>query len=183
MTIIETARLRLRDPIENDAATLAREVGNLNVSRNLARVPHPYNVIDALDFLEYLKTRHPRSLTCAIEVKSNPGLMIGMMGYEVHEDKDNAEFGYWLAEGVWGNGFGKEAAQAIVYHAFMVTMLNQLVSAFHNDNPASARILKGLGFEKTGHVMQFSKAQGIEIASTTLKLNRNQWLEKSTTIS
>lgn len=176
MWVIETERLGLRHPTENDASAIARGAGNFNVSRSLARVPHPYSVADALAFLKHIPTRHPYSLTCAIELKSQPEELIGMIGYEFHEDKYQAELGYWLAEPFWGDGIGKEAAQAVVQHAFMVTQLNQLGAAYHNENPASARILMGLGFETTGHVMQFSKARGKEIAATTLKLTREHWL-------
>jgi RimJ/RimL family protein N-acetyltransferase len=176
MWIIETERLLLRQPTEIDATAIARGAGNFKVSRNLARVPHPYSIADALDFLQHIAARQAQSLTCAIELKSQPEELIGMIGYEFHKDKNQAELGYWLAEPFWGNGIGKEAAHAIVHHAFMVTKLDQLSAAYHNENPASARILRGLGFETIGHVMQFSKARGTEIAATTLKLTRENWL-------
>lgn len=175
MWLIETERLGLRHPNENDAAAIAKGAGNFNVSRNLARVPHPYSVSDALDFVKHVTARHANSLSCAIELKTHPGELIGMIGYEYHEHKNQAEFGYWLAEPFWGNGIGKEAAQAMVRHAFMITKLDRLTAAYHNENPASERILRGLGFETTGHIMQFSKARGTEIAATTLKLNRDDW--------
>jgi RimJ/RimL family protein N-acetyltransferase len=177
MSIIETKRLLLRPPTQDDAPAMSRGAGNLNVSRNLARVPHPYLVSDALEFIKHIAARHPQSLSCAIELKSEPGELIGMIGYEFHEDKKQAEFGYWLAEPFWGNGIGKEAAAAMVQHAFIVTKLDQLSAAYHDENLASARILLGLGFERSGHNMQYSKARGTEIAATRLKLTRERWLE------
>ena len=65
----------------------------------------------------------------------------------------------------------------MVRHAFMVAKLDELVAAFHNENLASARILMGLGFERTGQVMQFSNARGTEIAATRLKLTRESWFD------
>jgi hypothetical protein len=41
MTTLTTARLTLRPPMEQDAAALVRELGNLNVSRWTGRIPHP----------------------------------------------------------------------------------------------------------------------------------------------
>jgi RimJ/RimL family protein N-acetyltransferase len=178
MWVIETERLRLRHPTEHDAPAIAKGAGNFNVSRNLARVPHPYGVSDALDFVKHVTSRQPNSLSCAIELKTQPGELIGMISYEYHEHKNLAELGYWLAEPFWGNGIGKEAAQAMVRHAFMVAKLEQLTAAYHTENPASERILKSLGFETTGHIMLFSKARGTEIAATTLKLSREIWLTK-----
>jgi [ribosomal protein S5]-alanine N-acetyltransferase len=177
MSIIETERLLLRPPTEDDAPAMSRGAGNLNVSRNLARVPHPYLVSDALDFIKHIAARHPLSLSCAIELNPQPKELIGMIGYEFHEHKNQAELGYWLAEPFWGNGIGKEASRAIVQHAFSVTKLHQLSAAYHDENLASARILIGLGFERTGHIMQFSKARGTEIAATRLKLTHERWLE------
>ncbi len=177
MSFIETERLLLRPPTAGDAPALCQGAGNLKVSRNLARVPHPYSVSDALDFIKYIAVTHPRSLSCAIELKSTPGELIGMIGYEFHEDKNQAELGYWLAETFWGRGIGKEAARAMVQHAFVVTKLDHLLAAYHDENLASASILLGLGFERTGHVMQYSKARATEIATTTLKLTRRRWLE------
>jgi hypothetical protein len=44
MKFIETEQLKLRPLAPSDAIVIAREVGNFNVSRNLARVPYPYSM-------------------------------------------------------------------------------------------------------------------------------------------
>jgi [ribosomal protein S5]-alanine N-acetyltransferase len=180
MTIIDTEKLKLRALAHSDAAVIAREVGNFNVSRNLARVPYPYSMTEALDFLEWIKTYDEKSLICAIELKSAPGELIGVISYEFSTAEAVAELGYWFAERYWGNGFGSEAASAMVRHAFTQGVHARMVASYHNDNPASARILLNLGFKPISHEKHYSKAQGIDVSSTKLSLTRIQWLARET---
>lgn len=176
--IIETERLKLRPLAHSDATVIAREVGNFNVSRNLARVPHPYSLVEALDFLDWIKSYDDKSLVCAVELKSAPGELIGVISYEFSTAEAVAELGYWFAEKCWGKGYGAEAASAMVHHAFMQGTHTRLVASYHNDNPASARILQNLGFKPISHEKHYSKAQGIDVSSTKLSLSRDQWLAR-----
>ena len=182
MTIIETKHLKMRPLTNNDAATITQEIGNFNVSRNLARVPHPYTMDDALDFLDWVKSYDKRSLVCGVELKLKPGQLIGVISYEFSISEDVAELGYWFAEKHWGNGYGRETAQAMVQDAFMRADQPKLIASYHNDNPASARILLGLGFKPTAFGQHYSKAQGIDVSSTKLSLMQGHWrnLQKST---
>ena len=183
MTIIETKKLRLRPLVDNDAAFIAREIGNFNVSRNLARVPHPYSLDDAIDFLDWIKSYDDWSLVCGVELKSAPNQLIGIISYEHDNAEDTIELGYWYAEKHWGNGYGREAAAAMVHDAFMVKKIERLIASFHNDNPASANILLGLGFIEISQGPYYSKAQSTDVPSTRLHLTRNQWLAKQQAIS
>lgn len=180
MTIIETEQLKLRPLKESDASVIAREVGNFNVSRNLARVPYPYSMAEALDFLDWIKSYDEKSLVCAVELKSAPGELIGVISYEFSTAEAVAELGYWFAEKYWGNGYGTEAASAMVHHAFTLGAHARLIASYHNDNPASARILLNLGFKPISHDRHYSKAQGIDVSSTKLSLMRDQWLAGKT---
>jgi RimJ/RimL family protein N-acetyltransferase len=174
--MIETTRLRLRPLREADAPTIVEELNNFAISRHLARVPFPHHLDDAIDFLRFVATLDERSCMCAVELKSQPDHMIGIISYEFSAEKNDAEFGYWLAELHWRHGIMKEAANAMVRHAFTVSKLETLVSGFHNDNPVSGRILFGLGFEETHQTMNFAKAQGVEVPITKMRLTREKWL-------
>ena len=180
MTIIKTEHLILRPLADSDADTIAREVGNFNVSRNLARVPYPYSLTEALDFLDWVKSYDQRSLVCGIEMKSSPSELIGVISYEFSASENVAELGYWFAEKHWGKGYGAQAASAMVHHAFVNNIHARLVAAYHNDNPASASILLNLGFRPISYEKHYSKAQGIDVSSTKLSLTRNQWLARKT---
>lgn len=52
---LETERLVLRELQEKDAIHLANGLAPIEVSQYLVRVPHPYNVSDALGFINKTK--------------------------------------------------------------------------------------------------------------------------------
>lgn len=158
-----------------DVDIMLRELNNFAIARNTARVPYPYHRDDAVTFLEFVETMDERSCVAGIERKSSPGDLVGIISYEWNETKQDAELGYWLSEVVWGNGYGTEAARAMVEHAFNLRGHAKMVACYHDDNPVSGRILSGLGFEKTGACSNFSKAQKRDVPVTTMQLLKSDW--------
>lgn len=175
---IATPRLLLRPLGAVDADVLVQELNNFSVVRNTARIPHPYHRDDAEDFLRFAASLNSRSLVAAITRKEDPARLLGVVSYEWSDDKGDAELGYWLSPSVWRHGFGTEAARAAVEHAFTVHNLPLLVACYHDDNPASGRILRKLGFEVVGACRSFSKARGMEVPVTNLRLPRLAWENK-----
>jgi len=166
---LETRRLRLRPLRDDDAPAIASGINNLNVSRNLARVPFPYHMADAQAFIALQRTFDPRTKVCGIAFRCAPDELIGVISYEwrAHEP---FELGYWLRECCWGLGLMKEAAAAMVGQAMSQAGASELQAYYHDGNVASARILQGLGFEITGQRLSFSLAQGRDVPSTQLRL-------------
>ncbi len=175
MSTIITDRLVLRPPTGADVEAITTQINNFEICKNLAVVPYPYARSDAYSFLEWQAGFDEKSLCVAISEKHNTAHLIGVISYEYAAAKDNAALGYWLAQPYWNQGYMREAAQAVVDHAFAVTKLDVLVSCFHNDNPNSGKILRGVGFEESGPCMHFSKAQGIDVPATNMRLARERW--------
>jgi RimJ/RimL family protein N-acetyltransferase len=171
-----TERLRLRPPGEIDIPVILRELNKMVIARNTARIPHPYHRDDALDFFAFVEGLGETSRTAALEVASNPGNIIGIASYEWSETTGDAELGYWLAEDAWGKGYASEAAQALVTDAFTRAGHDKIVACFHNDNPASGRVLAKCGFQIVGACTNFSKAQGRDVPVTNVALSRARWL-------
>jgi [ribosomal protein S5]-alanine N-acetyltransferase len=180
--ILETPRLLLRQTELRDAGTFVSELNNYNIARNTARVPCPYHHDDALEFLQFASALDSRSCVAAVELKSQPDVLAGVISYEWSEAKHDAELGYWFSERVWGKGFGTEAAFAIVEHAFALNGHTKLVACYHDDNPASGRILSKLGFLRVGAYSNFSKAQGKEVAVTMMQLMISDWRNKKAAV-
>jgi len=172
---LETARLILRPLRAEDADVLVRELNDFAIARNTARIPHPYHRSDALEFLDFAASGVARSRIAGVEEKTSPGQLIGVISYEWHEASDNAELGYWYSQAMWGKGIGSEAGRAMVDDAFGREGHRELITCYHNDNAASARILVKLGFEVTGPCSSYSKAQGREVPVTNLSLSRERW--------
>ena len=176
--MIETPRLLLRPLLEADLDTLVTELNNFNITRNTARIPYPYTIKDAADYLAYGRSLNSQSLGLAITLAAEPVKLIGGISYLYSVEKNDAELGYWLSEAHWGKGLMTEAAAAMVHHAFTLTKFGKLVACYHNDNSVSARILEKLGFEGSAQCSNYSLAQGKEVAVTNMILMRGAWESK-----
>jgi [ribosomal protein S5]-alanine N-acetyltransferase len=139
--ILETPRLLLRKLAPKDIDVMVRELNNFAIVRNTARVPYPYHRDDALEFLQFANALGDRSCVAGVELKSAPGSLIGIISYEWSEKQQDAELGYWYSEHVWGQGIGTEGARAMIDHAFGIGGHTKMAACYHDDNPASGRIL------------------------------------------
>ena len=142
--ILETARLVLRAPRLADVKAIARLVNDRRIAENTARIPHPYGVADAEQFLTAVN-RQDGEATFAIVLK---GEIIGMCGIEPRETA--AELGYWLGVPYWNRGYATEAVRAVIDHAFGDLGHDALQAGARVGNPASRRVLEKCGFQWTG---------------------------------
>jgi RimJ/RimL family protein N-acetyltransferase len=173
--MIETDRLLLKPLEDSDAEAIAAKINVYEISKNLARVPYPYTLTDAHDFLAWTQTLDDRSQFFTLRLRSAPSDLIGAISYDWVEDKQHSELGYWMVQEHWGKGLMSEAARAAVHHAFDVSRLEKLSSCFFNDNPASGKVLSRAGFVSAGPCTHFSKAQNCEVPVTLMKLSKAQW--------
>lgn len=174
--MMETARLSLRDWQEDDVDVLTRELANFRITRNTGSIPHPYTKTDAIAYIARLKLPVDGALHQAIILTLAPREIIGGIGLYADPQKGTCELGYWLAEAHWGHGYALEAAQAVIAHAFDFLHHTAINACFHDDNPASGKILYRLGFQTIGPCEKFSKAQGKLVSVANTKLTKEQWL-------
>ncbi len=180
--VLETQRLLLRPLRSTDGPEIAAKINTYDISKNLARVPFPYTLRDAEDFLEWAASLDNRSAFRVITLKQSAETMIGIISYDWVENSKRAELGYWLVQEQWGKGLMTEAARAMVDLAFTVSGLESLSSCFFDENPASGKVLAHAGFEITGQCSQFSKARGHDVPVTTVGLSRETWRTKKAAV-
>ena len=168
--VLTTKRLRLRRPAHSDAASIAAIVGDIDVSRYLARVPHPYTADDAAFFLNQIA---PNEWVWAITMREDDEL-IGMVGLTPEEGGQTAELGYWLAKQYWGQGIASEAARRVVEFGFADLGLPCITSGFFTGNPASGAVLFKLGFTEQGETMRSHLAAGKDMAAKELRILPHQ---------
>lgn len=163
---------------ENDVGATVAGLGDLEVSRRLARVPHPYLERDARDFLAILAEGRASGEIdhFVIDLASGPRA-IGAIG--VHDggscaDARVAEVGYWIARPHWGRGYAREAVAAMVRRTFFDRDFppDGLVAQVHCENPASCRVLEACGFVATGSVHCTSLATGRREPGVRYELRR-----------
>jgi RimJ/RimL family protein N-acetyltransferase len=167
--VLKTERLVLRAPRREDAKALARLAGDRRVAVNTARVPHPYGIEDAEQFVAFANRRGGET-TFAITLAD---AMIGVCAIDPREG--GPELGYWLGVGFWGQGYATEAVRAVVDHAFNELEHEALLAGARVSNPASRRVLEKCGFQWTG--VQLTRIRAINSAapSDRFRLYRRLW--------
>ena len=167
--ILETERLALRAPRLADGKAIARLVNDRRIAENTARIPHPYGVVDAEQFLAAVN-RQDGEATFAIVLKSE---IIGMCGIEPREAA--AELGYWLGVPYWNRGYATEAVRAVIDHAFGDLEHDALQAGARVSNPASRRVLEKCGFQWTGVGLYRIRAIKSSAPLDRFRLDRGLW--------
>ncbi|MDZ4656270.1 MAG: GNAT family N-acetyltransferase [Bythopirellula sp.] len=147
--LLRFADFTLRPLLPEDAESLAREGNNHNVWRNLRdRFPHPLTVSDTRAYITNALGQSPTT-TFAIDVD---GQAVGVIGLTLCEGerRHSAELSYWLGEPYWGRGIITQAVQAVTEYAIKELGLSRIESYVFSWNPASARVLEKMGFEREG---------------------------------
>lgn len=148
---VETARLILTKPTRADAEVLAELANDVAIAENLATLPHPYSVADALAFIDNTMVTTQR-VNFGIYLKGETPRLIGTVGL-MPRDGERYVIGYWVGRPYWGSGYATEAAQALVDLAFDRFEAPAVAGSCRVTNSASRRILEKCGFQYTGQGM------------------------------
>ena len=159
---ITTDRLILRRPVMADADVIVPLIGDLEVARWLTRVPHPYGLDDAREFLR----RVSREGADVRFIEMN-GVLVGCIGTV-------NELGYWLGRAHWSQGIASEACKAIIADHF-ARGHTHLDSGYFIGNTASRRVLEKQGFSPTSLCQKKSRATGETHALQRMMLTRSAW--------
>ena len=165
-----TDRLLLRPGWAEDAAALARAIGEEAIVRNLASAPWPYDLGHARAFIE--TERRPDEASFLIFRRTNGApRLIGAAGLGRQPD-GQIELGYWISRPHWGLGYATEAGEAIIAIARDGLRLRKLAAGHFVDNPASGRVLEKLGFRATGEIApRYSCGRGGEAPCKLFELD------------
>ena len=161
--VLTGPRLILRAPGPQDREATVDAVGDYDVSRWLAVVPHPYTLDDADDFLALCARGELNAWAITLA-----GRMIGAIGLD-------SGFGYWLARPHWGQGFATEAGRLVLGHHFDQPVSGEIFANYFVGNEGSRRVLEKLGFRDIGASRTHSAAQGREVEARRMRLTRADW--------
>jgi RimJ/RimL family protein N-acetyltransferase len=168
--VLETERLTLRRPTLADAKAIASLANDRRIAENTRRLPHPYSQEHAVEFVRTTADDR-RDTAFLIEHNHAP---IGMVGINWHEP-NAPELGYWLGFEHWGQGFGTEAARAVIDFFFEEFDLDHLCSGARVANPASRNILEKCGFQWSGVELHRFEALGSSTPVDRFRLTRSVW--------
>ena len=139
--VLRDAHLSLRAPVMADAPSLAEHANCADVARWLLKMPHPYTLSDAQDFIAAQMQSRSAGQSYVICLDDEAIGCIGTKG----------EFGYWLSQHHWGKGIVSAAARAVL-QAHFDGGGGVLRSSHATDNLRSRRVLEKCGFQPTGAV-------------------------------
>jgi RimJ/RimL family protein N-acetyltransferase len=173
MCILQSERLNLRPPRPWDIQDMAVWLGDFDVARNLARVPHPYTEDHAEAFL----AMPPDGRHVFVIERRADGRFLGMIGLD--PGRAGYEMVFWLGKPYWGQGYASEAAGRMLHYAFTHLGLESVRAGWFIDNPASGQILAKLGARHAGSTRRFSRARGGEVLCHAMRLTRSHFLSKT----
>jgi RimJ/RimL family protein N-acetyltransferase len=168
---IETERLTLRRPVIADARAIAVHANDRRIAENTRRLPFPYRLQDAEQFL-VMAAEGRAGTVFAIERKDSE--VIGVCGLEWNDPRA-PEFGIWLGVPHWGQGYGTEAAMAVIGLAFDAAPIACVRAGVRVTNAASLRMLEKCGFTWTAVELRRFRALGSSAPVDRLVLDRDAW--------
>ena len=168
--VLETERLSLRRPTLADVKAIARLANDRRIAENTRRLPHPYSQDHAIEFVRFTAAE-PREIAFLIEYNFAP---IGTVGINMIEP-DAPALGYWLGVAHWGQGFGTEAARAMIDYFFEEFDREHLFAGARVTNPASRNILEKCGFQWSGVELHRFEALGCSSPVDRFRLSRSVW--------
>jgi len=168
--VLETERLTLRSPTLADVKAIARLANDRRIAENTRRLPHPYQQEHAVEFVRSIAERR-NELVFLIEKNFVP---VGMTGISWSEP-ESPELGYWLGFEHWGQGFGTEAARAVIDHFFEDFGHEILFAGARVANPMSRNILEKCGFQWSGVELHRFEALGSSSPVDCFRLSRSVW--------
>jgi RimJ/RimL family protein N-acetyltransferase len=168
--ILETERLTLRRPTLADVKAIARLANDRRIAENTRRLPHPYSQEHAIEFVRAM-ANNGRETVFLIENNHTP---LGVVGIDWREP-EAPELGYWLGVEHWGQGFGTEAARAVIDFTFEEFDIEHLMSGARVTNPSSRNILEKCGFQWSGVELHRFEALGSSTPVDRFRLSRGVW--------
>ena len=154
MTHLITERLTMRRCQPSDFDALYDLVSDIDVVRMTATWPHP---ADPDLTRERCQPFDPANGMVGVVLLE--GTLIGSMGLAKTPD-EKPQLGYMFARPHWGNGYATEMARALIDHCWATYDWPIIRADAFADNPASAHVLKKLGFAELQGSMGHSVARG-----------------------
>jgi len=157
--VLETRWLLLRSLADEDVDAVHRLYADWDVARSLSRITHPFSLEAAQQFVGQAQEALGQGSSYVLGMfERRNGALVGVVSLRIpsmdparreEERADDARLGilgYAVARPCWGQRFASEGAKRMVQFAFDELRLDRLQASPLRANPASGRVLKGLGF-------------------------------------
>lgn len=156
---LETDRLLLRKFKLSDAEMVTDLCNNYQIFINTLSLPYPYTKECAKTWIQGHEDNFKADKLYEFAVcNKSTGDLYGSIALSNNKKHKNGELAYMIGEPYWNEGYGTEAAEAIIKWAFEHMAYHKIYARYFVTNPASGRIMEKIGMEKEGilkeHVMK-----------------------------
>jgi [ribosomal protein S5]-alanine N-acetyltransferase len=141
---IETGRLMIRAFEPGDVDSMSQIYGDPEVMRHVCLGVLDRAATEAL-LEQYRHAQDRDGFSTWAVVEKNSEAIVGDVGFGLFAPTGEPELGYTMAAGVWGQGYGFEAARACIDAAFTHLPHRRLVAKVEPDNEHSLRLAERLG--------------------------------------
>lgn len=178
--ILETARLRLENVEEKDAAAFFDIMSRDEVTAYYGMDP----LVHREEAVEIIRSFHAvfraeRGMRWAIRLKET-GCFIGTIGLNnLNLKAKKAEIGYELHPDYWRQQLMVEAIHGVLKHAFAEIGLYRIGAVTFPENTSSNRLLEKLGFTLEGRLRGYLHQQNQSHDAFVFSLLRTEWLEEN----
>ena len=158
MPTLQSTRLVLRTLVLSDALDVQRLAGDRDVASTTSHIPHPYEDGMAEEWISSRLAAYESGEQAVFAVaRQSDHAFLGVIGLILNQTDSNAEMGYWIGKPYWNQGYGTEAAGAVLKYAFEQLGLNRVFAAHYRRNLASGRIMEKIGMTYEGRLRQHLK--------------------------
>jgi len=144
--VLETTRLRLRPPSNDDLEAIYLLGSNPNVMRYISN-GKTLNRIEAQSDLKNRISASQHHFGYWITELKNTREIIGWSALKPLNDTEEIEVGYRLKEEYWGKGYATEASRRLLQYGFRELNLPRIVSVALEENRASTRVMEKIGLQ------------------------------------
>ncbi|WNO54753.1 GNAT family N-acetyltransferase [Stakelama saccharophila] len=170
--VIETARLRLRRLVADDAEALYPGLSDPETMTWWSRAPleSPESTRD------YLATRQKDGWRAWAITRNDDDHALGWVSVGEKRQGGVSEIGYFLIRAAWGSGRAREAVAGVLDQLFRVEEKRRVFADTDPDNAASRGLLERLGFTPEGNLRgEWETHIGVR-DSVIYGLLREEWL-------
>jgi len=159
-TVLKGKRIILRKLKPSDASSIAKYANDKGVYRYTLRIPYPYKLKDAKDFIKITNKEWKKGTKYRFGIVFNKEVIGTISLEDIKQDHKKAELGYWIGRPFWGKGITSEAVHLILDFAFNDLKLNRISAYTFTPNKASQKVLLKNGFKKEGLVRENVQKDG-----------------------
>jgi RimJ/RimL family protein N-acetyltransferase len=172
-SIIVNDRIHLSEIGPSDKSAFVEHLDDKELCERMLTIPFPYTDDDADKFLVTVNETtanygHPAHFA----IRDDREQLIGVVGFHDLDCGHIAEFGYWLAKPLWGQGITTDVVRSACDFAFQEWKLVRIIAHVIESNTASARVLEKNGFEFEGLLRKHHRKDGKFIDAKLYALTR-----------